>query len=95
MKTRTVSKWVIGVIAAVVLIGVVGVVLLFVVGFISLEKGEQHRRQLQAEQESGRWDFGDQSALSAVAQGYCEERSPQSSAALDRRLRLVSESARA
>jgi hypothetical protein len=33
----------IGVIAAVVLIGVVGVVLLFVVGFISLGKGKQHR----------------------------------------------------
>ena len=38
-------------------------------GFISLEKGEQHRRQFQAEQDSGRWDFGDQPALFAVAQG--------------------------
>ena len=45
------------------------VVSLFVVGFISLEKGEQHRRQLQAEQDSGRWDFGEQPALFAVAQG--------------------------
>ena len=59
----------IGVIAAVVLIGVGGVVLLFVVGFISLEKGERHRRQFQAELDSGRWDFGDQPALFAVAQG--------------------------
>jgi ankyrin repeat protein len=36
---------------------------------MSLEKGEQHRRQLQAEQESGRWDFGEQPALFDVAQG--------------------------
>jgi len=69
VKSRTVFKWVIGVIAAVVLMGVGGVVLLFVVGFISLEKGERHRRQMQAEQKSGRWDFGDQPALFAVAQG--------------------------
>ncbi len=69
MQGRTVSKWAIGVIAVVVLIGVGAVVSLFVVGFISLEKGEQHRRQFQAEQDSGRWDFGDQPALFAVAQG--------------------------
>ncbi len=31
-------------------------------------KGEEHRRQLQAEQRSGKWDFGDQPALFAVAQ---------------------------
>jgi hypothetical protein len=36
---------------------------------MSLEKGEQHGRQFQAEQDSGRWDFGDQPALFAVAQG--------------------------
>jgi hypothetical protein len=46
-----------------------GVVCLFVVAFISLEKGEQHRRQFQAELDSGRWDFGQQPALLAVAQG--------------------------
>ncbi len=69
MQGRTVSKWAIGVIAVVVLIGVGAVVSLFIVGFISLEKGEQHRRQFQAEQDSGRWDFGDQPALFAVAQG--------------------------
>jgi hypothetical protein len=34
-----------------------------------MEKGEQHRRQVQAELDSGRWDFGDQPALFAVAQG--------------------------
>jgi hypothetical protein len=69
VKKRTVLKWAIGLIAIVVLIGVGAVVLLFVVGFISLEKGERHRRQFQAEQESGRWNFGEQPALFAVAQG--------------------------
>ena len=56
-------------IAIVVLIGVGSVVWLVVAAFISLEKGEQHRRQFQAEQDSGRWDFGNQPALFAVAQG--------------------------
>ncbi len=42
---------------------------LFIIAFISLEKGEQNRRQFQAEQDSGRWDFGNQPALFAVAQG--------------------------
>ena len=68
MNTRTV-KWAIGIIAVVVLIGLGAMVLLFVVGFVSLEKGERHRRQFQAELESGRWDFGEQPALFAVAQG--------------------------
>ena len=62
-------KWAIAVIAIFVLIGVGGVVSLFVVGFISLEKGERHRRQFQAELDSGRWDFGQEPALFAVAQG--------------------------
>jgi len=69
VKGRTVFKWAIGVFIVVVLIGVGAVVSLFIVGFISLEKGEQHRRQFQAEQDSGRWDFGNQPALFAVAQG--------------------------
>ena len=69
MKGRTVFKWAIGVFTVVVLIGVGAVVSLFIVGFISLEKGEQHRRQFQKEQDSGRWDFGGQPALFAVAQG--------------------------
>ena len=68
MNTRTV-KWAIGIIAVVVLIGLGAMVLLFVGAFISLEKGEQHRRQFQAELDSGRWDFGDQPALFAIAQG--------------------------
>ena len=69
MKGRTVFKWAIGAIAIVVLIGVGAVVLLFVVGFISLEKGEKHRREFQAELDSGRWDFRQEPALFAVAQG--------------------------
>lgn len=52
--------------AIVVLVSVGGVAWL---AFVSLEKGEQHRRQFQAELDSGRWDFGDQPALLSVAQG--------------------------
>jgi ankyrin repeat protein len=32
-----------------------------------MERGEEHQRQLRAEQRSGKWDFGDQPALFAVA----------------------------
>jgi len=49
VNARTV-KWAIGVVVILVAIGVGALVALFVIGFISLEKGEQHRRQLQAEQ---------------------------------------------
>ena len=66
VKVRTVFKWAICVLAIVVLVGVGAVGWLT---FASLEKGEQHRRQFQAELDSGRWDFGDQPALLAVAQG--------------------------
>jgi uncharacterized protein len=45
------------------------VVSLFVAFFVSMERGEEHQRQLRAEQRSGKWDFGDQPALFAVAQG--------------------------
>jgi hypothetical protein len=69
VNPRTVFKWAIGVLAIVVLIGIGTVVWLVVAAFMSLEKGEQHGRQFQAEQDSGRWDFGDQPALFAVAQG--------------------------
>jgi hypothetical protein len=68
VNARTV-KWTIGVIVIVVAIGIGALVSLFVVAFISLEKGEQHRRKFQAELDSGRWDFGEQPALFAVAQG--------------------------
>jgi hypothetical protein len=44
------------------------VVWFFVAFYVSMERGEEHRRQLQAEQHSGKWDFGEQPALFAVAQ---------------------------
>ena len=69
VKGRSGLKWAIGIIAIVVLIGIGGLISLFVIGIISLEKGERHRRQFQAELDSGRWDFGQQPALFAVAQG--------------------------
>jgi len=69
MKGSTVFKWTTGVMAVVVLTGVGALVLLFAVGFMSLEKSERHRRQFQAELDSGRWDFGQEPPLFAVAQG--------------------------
>ena len=66
VKARTVFKWAICVLAVVVVVGLGAIAWL---AFVSLEKGEQHRRQFQAELDSGRWDFGDQPALLAVAQG--------------------------
>ena len=44
------------------------VVCLFIAFFVSMERGEEHQRQLREEQRSGKWDFGDQPALFAVAQ---------------------------
>jgi hypothetical protein len=44
------------------------VVCLFVAVFVSMERGERHQRQIREEQRSGKWDFGDQPALFAVAQ---------------------------
>src|SRR6266436_2781455 len=69
MKAKTALKWTIGVIAVVILIALGAVVSLFVAFFVSMERGEKHQRQIRAEQDSGRWDFGDQPALFAVAQG--------------------------
>jgi hypothetical protein len=69
MKARTVLKWAIGVIALLAVVALAGVVWLFVAFYLDMEKGEQHRRQFQAELDSGRWDFGDQPALFIVAQG--------------------------
>jgi hypothetical protein len=43
-------------------------IVLFAAFWIDMEKGEVHRRQLDAEQRSGKWDFGEQPALFAVAQ---------------------------
>lgn len=69
MNARAVLKWTVGAVALVVLIAVIGVVWLFVAFYMDMKKGEQHRRQFQAELDSGRWDFGEQPALFAVAQG--------------------------
>jgi hypothetical protein len=69
MKAKTALKWTIGVIAIVILIAVGAVVSLFVAFFVSMERGEEHQRQFRAEERSGKWDFGDQPALFAVAQG--------------------------
>ena len=44
------------------------VVWCFVAVYMSMERGEEHQRQLREEQRSGKWDFGDQPALFAVAQ---------------------------
>jgi uncharacterized protein len=68
MKATSAFKWAIGVVTIVILIGVGAVICPLVAAFMSLEKGEQHRRQFQAELDSGRWDFGDHPALFAVAQ---------------------------
>ena len=68
MKAKTALKWTIGVIAVVILMAVGAVVLLFVAFTVSMERGEKHQRQLREEQRSGKWDFGDQPALFAVAQ---------------------------
>ncbi len=44
------------------------VIWFFVAVYMSMERGEEHQRQLREEQRSGKWDFGDQPALFAVAQ---------------------------
>src|SRR6266542_1657220 len=43
-------------------------VCLIVVFLVDMEKGEKHQRQIREERRSGKWDFGDQPALFAVAQ---------------------------
>ncbi len=69
MKGKIALKWAVSIIAILVLMAVGAVVWFFVAFYLSMEKGEEHRRQLQALQDSGKWDFGDQPALFAVAQG--------------------------
>jgi hypothetical protein len=69
MKAKIALKWAIGVIAVVVLMALAAVIWFFVAFYVSMERGEENRRQLQALQDSGKWDFGDQPALFAVAQG--------------------------
>ena len=55
-----------GVCAALVVAAWVCLVVAFIV---DMERGEEHQRQIREEQSSGKWDFGDQPALFAVAQG--------------------------
>ena len=56
-------------IAGIFLALAVGAVVWLVVAFIiDMERGEEHQRQIREEQRSGKWDFGDQPALFAVAQ---------------------------
>jgi hypothetical protein len=45
-----------------------GIVWFYVAFFVSMERGEEHRRQFQADLDSGHWNFGDQPALFSVAQ---------------------------
>ena len=57
-------------IAGICLALAVGAVVWLVVAFIiDMEKGEEHQRQIREEQRSGKWDFGEQPALFAVAHG--------------------------
>ena len=51
-----------------VALAVGGIVWLYVAFFVSMERGDEHRRQFQADLDSGHWNFGDQPALFAVAQ---------------------------
>jgi ankyrin repeat protein len=69
MKSKIALKWTLGVIAVVVLLVAGAVVWFFIAFYVSMERGEEHRRQFQALLDSGKWDFGDQPALFAVAQG--------------------------
>ncbi len=48
----------------------IGACIWLVAAFImDMEKGEEHQRQIREEQRSGKWDFGEQPALFAVAHG--------------------------
>jgi len=51
-----------------VALAIAAVVWFFVAVYMSMERGEEDQRQLREEQRSGKWDFGDQPALFAVAQ---------------------------
>ena len=58
---------IIGLSCAALIVG--GFIALFVAFYMDMEKGEEHQRQVRADQRSGHWDFGDEPALFAVAQG--------------------------
>jgi sensor domain CHASE-containing protein len=66
------------------------VIWFYVAFFVSMNRGEKHQRQIREEQRSGKWDFGDQPVLFAVAQAIvknldkgAEELSTPSSLCLD------------
>src|SRR5216110_3829010 len=63
----TVTKKILLIAGICVALGVAAWVCLIVVFLVDMEKGEKHQRQIREEQRSGKWDFGDQPALFAVA----------------------------
>jgi len=69
MKAKSALKWTLGVIGVVAALVAGAVVWFFIAFYVSMERGEEHRRQFQALLDSGQWDFGDKPALFAVAQG--------------------------
>src|SRR6266513_5972693 len=64
----TVTKKILLIAGICVALGVAAWVGLIVFFLVDMERGEEHQRQVREEQRSGKWDFGDQPALFAVAQ---------------------------
>src|SRR2546430_14367001 len=64
----TVTKKILLVAGICVALGVAAWVGLIVFFLVDMERGEKHQAQLREEQRSGKWDFGEQPALFAVAQ---------------------------
>src|SRR5256886_17535623 len=64
----TVTKKILLIAGICVALGVAAWVGLIVFFLVDMERGEAHQAQLREEQRSGKWDFGDQPALFAVAQ---------------------------
>src|SRR5213595_2300754 len=63
----TVTKKILLIAGICVALVVGAVVCLIVVFLVDMERGEEHQRQIREEQSSGKWGFGDQPALFAVA----------------------------
>jgi hypothetical protein len=63
MKAKIALKWTLGVIAIVAAMVAGAVVWFFIAFYVSMERGEEHRRQFQALLDSGKWDFGDLQTL--------------------------------
>jgi len=64
----TVTKKILLIAGICVALGVVAWVGLIVAFIVEMNRGEAHQAQLREEQRSGKWDFGEQPALFAVAQ---------------------------